>query len=417
MTQTHPYPIPPIAIDLNAWPPPLHTSEPGSFAYNTFKQRIPPIVDDIVASNAFSPDILAAMQVLRDEVVGGAIQPLDPAEPDAAFWNTVSKDHLGHTWLDVPWYWAEAYFYRRVLECTRYFQPGHPWHAVDPYANKKLAELRPAAAPSATEALLASLPSDQNKCFKLLSYASLWGNRTDLSYNVSLTIAPAASLEHEQEHLLIDDTQPVWEYLTHRPTPARHVAMITDNSGTELLMDLALVGFLLDHNIAGSVTLQLKGQPYYISDAMPRDVLDSLAALATASPHTSHLAAQLRRHLGTGRLRMRTHWFYTSCLMYYQLPADLRHELAGYDLIILKGDANYRRLLGDAHWDPTTSFQQAVSYFPAPLLALRTLKAELIAGVAPGVAERLYAADPGWRTNGQRGVIQAVTQTRLPPGK
>ncbi len=400
------------ALDPLTWPAPLRTDEPGSFAHNTFRQRIPRIVDDIVADNAFPPDILAALQALRDEITGGLIQPLGSAEPDAGFWNTVSAGHIGRAWLDAPWYWAEAYFYRRVLECTRYFQSGHPWRGVDPYANRKLAELQPAAAPAATEALLAGLPNDQNKCFKLLCYASLWGNRADLSYNVSLTVAAAASLDDERAYLLADDTDAVWDSLARKRSPrtmsdAPRIALITDNCGNELLMDLALAGFLLDNGLADNVTLQLKGQPFFVSDAMPRDALDSLAALARSGPHARRLASHLRDHIATGRLRLRTHWFYTTCLMYAQLPHDLRAELAGFDLVILKGDANYRRLLGDARWDPITPFAQAVAYFPAPVLALRTLKAELIVGLAPGVAEHLFDSEPDWRTNGRRGVAQA----------
>lgn len=396
------------AVDLRTWPASLHTSEPGSFAHNTFRHRIPPIIDDIIASNAFAPDILAALRALRDEITAGVIQPLGPAEPDAGFWNRLSAGHIGRAWLDAPWYWAEAYFYRRVLECTHYFDPGHPWRGIDPYANKKLAELRPDAAPAATEALLAGLPAeDQNKCFKLLCYGSLWGNRADLSYNVSLTVTPAASLDDERAHLLVDDTDAVWEYLARKRSPTLRVALITDNCGSELLMDLALAGFLLDNELAAGVTLHLKGQPFFVSDAMPRDVLDSLAALAQSGSQARRLAARLRDHIAAGRLRLRAHWFYTTCLMYAQLPDDLRAELAGFNLVILKGDANYRRLLGDARWDPTTPFAQAVSYFPAPALALRTLKAELIVGLAPGVSEHLFALEPDWRTNGRRGVAQA----------
>jgi hypothetical protein len=74
--------------------------------------------------------------------------------------------------------------------------------------------------------------------------------------------------------------------------------------------------------------------------------------------------------------------------------------------VISKGDANYRRLVGDCHWDPTTPFQIAAGYFPTTLVALRTLKAELIVGLRQGEAERFQAQDPAWRVNGKRGVIQ-----------
>ena len=81
--------------------------------------------------------------------------------------------------------------------------------------------------------------------------------------------------------------------------------------------------------------------------------------------------------------------------------------LAGADLVVVKGDANYRRLLGDAHWPPTASFARATRHFPARLAALRTLKAEIIVGLEPGEAERLRAEDPSWLVNGRRGVVQA----------
>jgi hypothetical protein len=40
------------------------------------------------------------------------------------------------------------------------------------------------------------------------------------------------------------------------------------------------------------------------------------------------------------------------------------------------------------------------------LVALRTLKSELIVGLRVGEAERYREQDPDWLTNGQRGVIQ-----------
>jgi len=404
-TDSYAYAIPELLVDLVAWPKPLHTAEADSFAYNTFKIRIPLIVDDILASNWFPPDVRDAMLALRAEVAGGVVQPLAEQAPDVEFWNAVSREHHGRSWLDVPWYWAESYFYRRVLEATRYFQPGHPWFSIDPYANKKRAEIQPAAAPRLVDETLEGLPDDQNKRFKLLCYASLWGNRVDLSYNVAKHIAPAASLEDERAHLLIDDTQRTYDHLAARRGAT--VAVITDNSGAELLMDLALVDFLLSADLAASVELNLKSQPFYVSDAMPKDVLEHIEALASAGAQAHALSCRLGDALRAGRLQLRQHWFYTTSLMYYQLPDDLRRSLSRFDLVVLKGDANYRRLLGDAHWDPTVPFAKIASYFPTPLLALRTLKAELIAGLEPGEAERLNAVDPAWRTNGQRGVAQA----------
>jgi hypothetical protein len=118
----------------------------------------------------------------------------------------------------------------------------------------------------------------------------------------------------------------------------------------------------------------------------------------------------LRSYQESRRLGLRTHWHYATSLFYFQLPNDLRTRLASMELVILKGDVNYRRLVGDVHWPPTTPFERATAYFPAPLVALRTMKAELIVGLGEGRAEQLRKDDPEWMVNGRRGLIQA----RLP---
>jgi hypothetical protein len=173
------------------------------------------------------------------------------------------------------------------------------------------------------------------------------------------------------------------------------------------LMDLALVDFLLGEGLVEQVAFHLKQQPFFVSDTMPRDVEAGLAALPHGGQAARALGERTQEHLARGRLRLYTHWFYVTSLFYFQLPDDLRAELAAADLVIFKGDVNYRRLIGEVHWPPTTPFAQTTAYFPAPLVALRTCKGELIVGLAEGEAERLQAEDPAWMVNGRRGLVQA----------
>jgi hypothetical protein len=51
---------------------------------------------------------------------------------------------------------------------------------------------------------------------------------------------------------------------------------------------------------------------------------------------------------------------------------------------------------------------EAVLYFPAPLVALRTMKSDAVAGLTTEQVAALDAQDAEWRVNGKRGVIQAV---------
>ena len=153
------YYIPRPQIDPAILPPPLLTSEPGSFAQYTFKVRIPQILDETLEHNRFPPEISDGLLDLRAEITDGRIRHLREAAPDTGFWRIVSAPFAGRTWLDVPWYWAESYFYRRLLEATRYFQPG-PWQGVDPFAPAKDEEWRPDGAPRAVDELMSALPTD-----------------------------------------------------------------------------------------------------------------------------------------------------------------------------------------------------------------------------------------------------------------
>jgi hypothetical protein len=391
-------------IDPGTLPPPLLTSEPGSFAHRTFEVRVPAIIQEAVELNSFPDDIRRALEALRAEVLRGTIRGLREAAPDRWFWDQAVRPYVGRTWLDVPWYWAEAFVYRRLIEATRYFQPG-PWQGFDPYGAKKQTEWEPEAAPQAVNATLLALPDGRQARFETLLHASLWGNRTDLSYNVAAQLGDSLQRGDDRANLLVDDAGRVWEFLHGRPR--RRLVVIADNAGTELLMDLALVDFLLDEGLVQQVSLHLKQQPFFVSDTMPRDVEAGLAALPRGGQAARALGERIREHLARGRLSLFTHWFYVTSLFHFQLPDDLRAELAAADLVIFKGDVNYRRLLGDAHWPPTTSFAQATAYFPAPLVALRTCKGELIVGLAEGEAERLQAEDPEWMVNGRRGLVQS----------
>jgi hypothetical protein len=409
--------IPPTRIDLAALPPLLSTGDPGSFAQFTLKVRDPEILDGLIDAPYFSPDLKHAFRKFRAEILDGVIQPLREDAPDADFWRALSKPHVGRSWLDVPWFWAETYFYRRILEIVRYFQFG-AWRERDPFAPQKDAELAPDAAPRRVQSLLAHLPDDGDAQFEFLMHSALWGNRVDLSYNVERTVGRAAHAHAERANLLVDDAPRVREFFDAHPI--KQLVYVADNAGTELSLDLALIDLLLTGPTGGSsgvrasgtyrvekIILHLKPQPYYVSDAMPQDVIRTLTAFDKANETTRALSKRLRAQQGAGRLELRVHWFYPTCLHFFEMPDDLFAQFRAADFVILKGDVNYRRLIGDAHWKPTIAFDYAARYFPAPFVSLRTMKSDPIVGLNAMQVQELERADPQWRVNGRRGVAQA----------
>ena len=108
------------------------TSEPGSFARFTVVERMPQIIRQVIEDNAYPPDIVSSLGTLIDEIAHQPIRPLYESVPDIKFWNAAYSIHAGKTWLELPWYFAESYFYRKLLEAIRYFQIG-PWQASDPF--------------------------------------------------------------------------------------------------------------------------------------------------------------------------------------------------------------------------------------------------------------------------------------------
>ena len=67
------------------------------------------------------------------------------------------------------------------------------------------------------------------------------------------------------------------------------------------------------------------------------------------------------------------------------------------------------QLVGDRAWPPTTPMAAALDRWrPAPFVALRTLKSEVIVGLPPGVAERMQEAHADWLTTGSFAVVQFV---------
>lgn len=389
-------------------PPALMTSEPGSFARSTIVERKPQIIRRVIADNGYPPVIVQALETLFTELAEHPVQLLTEEAADTALWKEELAPYAGRTWRELPWYLAETYFYRRLLEAVRYLQPG-PWEGRDPFAKQKRREEdRAVALLAAGWDALAALAPDE--AFTALLHSSLWGNRIDLSHHTAAPLSEVGlATEDERRFILVDHTRAAGALLRRG---VRRVDFVNDNAGMDLLFDLALADFLLERGWAREVVFHLKDRPFFVSDAMPSDARALVALLRAASSAGARaLGVRLDEQLAAGQLALREDPYWTSCLMFRHLSQRLRAELERTDLTILKGDVNYRRLLDDRHWPPTTPLEVAAGDFPRPFLALRTLKAELVVGLRPGQAEALAAEDPRWLVDGKRGVVHLVAES------
>lgn len=382
------------------------TSEPGSFARATIVERKPQIIQQVLADQTYPDRIVRSLEDFKGEITGGVIQLLHEPAEDTDFWNAEAGAFAGKTWLELPWYFAESYFYRRLLEATGYFQDG-PFRGQDPFYKSKQRAVIPDVAWFINtweqfEAAQTGLPGGAG-VFEALLHSCLWGNRADLSnYTVKEQVQAGLAASSERHLVLIDHTDQVEGLLAGG---VNHVDFINDNVGKELLFDLALADHLLREGLVKEIRFNLKSRPFFVSDTMVVDAQASVQLLKHAAGFAGGLGSRLDRYIQQGKLRLVDHPFWTTCLMFRQMPPDLRTGLAAAELVIIKGDVNYRRILDDRHWPFTTPLEAVASYFPAPFVTLRTLKGEIMVGLQPGQAETLEASDPTWLINGKRGVI------------
>lgn len=371
---------------------PIRTDDSNFFAHNTMKTRLPKIIREIQERNEFSDIINSDLDKLYDELINNAAIPLPQLlAPDADSWLEDFKNHEGISWQDAEWFFAETYFFRQINEAVRYWQ-----YRKDPYRPIKADELATDALQELLERAL-SVEGDSEERLSQLIELALWGNRIDLS----LPSAMVHGTIVDADDLLVDDREVTIECLL---SSEGVVHLITDNFGSELAMDLALVDALISLNI--QVIMHVKMNPTYVSDATVEDVHWMLDDFSQRNSIIRDFSMRLQNAMTEGRLRLAPDFFWNSCRFLNRIPPRLSRLFEDARLIILKGDANYRRATFDTIYPVDTPFSQIVNYLPAPLLALRTLKSDPLLGISQIIADRLDITDKQWRVNGKRGVIQ-----------
>lgn len=396
---------------------------------------------------------------------------MEDGGPDIAQYNDELEALGDLTWFNGPWLFIECYLYRRVS--TSFHRSTH-WKSYDVFHRQKLSTFRsslPAvlelshkyqqivSTHSSSNATEAS-SEEEELLFREMVEICLWGNATDLSLLTTLTYEDIQKLQGAEArkkaeiNILANDLSEVYQVLKHakenaQPGTERRVDIVLDNSGFELFVDLVLAGYLLETKLATTIILHPKTVPWFVSDVLPHDFLDILSALANPttffsevtedgiespdSPMTvmpeeqaswlTNLFQNLSSHHAEGRLLLRPNPFWTTAHSFHRLPhinPELKSDLDSAELVIYKGDLNYRKLTADAMWPPTTPFKEAIGDMAngGRVLALRTCKADVVAGLEAGVDERLREETGElkmrkWAWGGKWALVQFVDGKKL----
>lgn len=433
-------------------PDPIYSDTPGTWAYDTMSRRVDEEIlqrtyednKDVWETEEFK-DILERFNTLRHELQNAGdtkiqlpLPPPDGSSPSRQTeweeWKQILDPFVlkGDTWLTAPWMVTEFYVYRRLLvDVIRYWDEHerdgskkNPGYLYDPFVAQKRAGLESSVA--SAEGVLGkinNLVTTKNDSIdqgtKLAASIALWGNKMDLSLWPADTKTAtqdifSAILDKAQEGLLHDDSEVLVERCEKLLSKGGgSVDIIVDNAGFELITDLALAQYLIESGIAKCVTFQLKSHPTFVSDALEKDLLDHVNHYAQVIDEVAYPNARLsgckwQEFLKDGKWKCSENNFWVQGFPMWEMTEPLWTDLhERCDLAFVKGDANYRRLLGDCQWDfSEASFQEVVGhYFPCPVCALRTLKAEIGCGMESNQVERANKLDPNWQTNGRFGVL------------
>ncbi len=398
-------------------PPFFSTGDRGSFALDTIKHRKPAIIDQIIRSKCFLKRERDSLHSLKDEMENGTI--VDPfvessfktegVEKRAVqMWRKDLTLYTGKIWFDIPFYFAEAYLYLRILIAVGYYDPGSRNYLEDPFSHFKERELLAGGGGLEMGRLIVKsfdISHDSSEVFAKLIYNSLWGNRIDLSLFKIAERSRGRLLSVQENSLIIDHSQKLVELLQK----ARTVDIILDNVGQELVCDLITVWYLLTTSHEGAVNLHAKKHPIYVSDSMIKDIENTIEVLVSDKNQIlSKIGQDLRVFIETDRIVLYDHFFWSGSLHYPDLPAEIVDILERSDLVLFKGDVNYRRLLSDRRWEPGDRMKDIVDYFPVTFATLRTMKSEAVVDISQDLLKTLNERDPEWRVNGERGIIQVV---------
>lgn len=429
------YPMPRLEI-----PPPICSNIPGTWAYDTMSRRInEEILQRTAEDCADDFNTLAFEKIqksfieLRNELKNASntkLQHLDkPYDYDTNLnrrkewdeWYALLKPYIDNneTWLSAPWMVTEFYVYRRLMQAIGYWTPNSAGYKYDPFSKPKRAGLLSSV--GSADAMLQKIPllGSDSVGLGIASSIALWGNKMDLSLwpanaaNADVDIF-SEILSKSNENLLHDDSDKLWNHCKNlKAKGGGMIDIIVDNAGFELVTDLALAQYLIESGIAKIVTFQLKSHPTFVSDALEKDLLETVDYYAlldeTKYPHIVHAGITWKRMLSARKWMCNEDNFWVQPYAMWDMTEPLRSDLVNRcDLVFVKGDANYRRLLGDRVWDySNASFDDVVgAYFPCPVCALRTLKAEVGCGMDKNAIQEASKVDKNWMTSGRFGVIQ-----------
>jgi len=364
--------------DLKQYPF-LTPMEQDSFARFTLDKRMPIILERIIESQLFDDAIQNKLKDLAGKIPNIQVKRLQLKNDEKPYWESFFQEYSQKELLKIPFLYAEIYFYKLILEIVDYHLL-----RIDPFSKTKEQDI--SVNLSLFQKVLAGL--DDRSLEELIIF-SLTGNKADLSQ--------LNNVEGEL-NVIIDHTEELVAAIQH----SNVIHIILDNAGVELFTDLLLTHHVLKRNIVKKVVLYPKLDPLLVSDATPKDIFYLLNVLKKIG--NDEFSDLVFKWVDTGLIEIREDVFWNTPNGFTNLPSHILQFIKHSDVVIAKGDANYRRFFEDRKIP--VDFKGAPVEFSDSQFALRTLKTEIVAGISLDMARQLEEENPAWLYCGKYAVIQ-----------
>lgn len=345
--------------------------------------------------------------------------------------------------INAPFIDVEHYFYFYLLD---HFNKGkNSKTLIDPYFIRKKNELakdwNAGHEYSKTQRLLdiaikienAQGDEEWGEILNELLKENLSANSTDLSQMFWEKFS-------EVEDVL-DNKDIFWESYVCNMRNAKRINILVDNFGIELLADIILgYYFVLRKGKQSSIEIvyHVNKLPIFVSDTYISDpdkcpsnisrndinlLMHTLKSLANEGKNVRYI--ELLDRIGNiinSKFVFSPNIFWNMPFKYGDLFTNKYKSLnncnldktifTGTDLLIIKGDLNYRRLVGDKNYWPGKDISSLVKYVTAPVLIIRSFKSNVT--LLGRNYKKFIRTNPeeDWQSNGRKGIIQFLNNSK-----
>lgn len=343
--------------------------------------------------------------------------------------NQYKGEKVSTFFINAPFIDVEHFFYYYILNKVNIQQ--FPKDTIDPFLNDKIALMR------------------NDYCNKSDKHNSKINELLDLGYqikkcsgdhkqkeqiiqllklNLSANSTDLSQLFWEQFSsvtAIIDDSEIFWKDFVSDLHSVNKINILVDNFGTEFLADIIMGYYFilkkgLDANI--EIVYHINELPIFVSDVKRGDekvLLNVLNELVEDNTQHKEVLDDINILIEAGKIKFKSDFFWNMPSSYDTITqskykrlgylSEIKSIFTGNELLIVKGDLNYRRMVGDKNYNPKKKIEKLIKYINCPVLIIRSFKSNVtLLGKTYEEIAKNKNIEQDWQSNGKYGIIQYI---------